>query len=138
MLAPPRNHWLITINPDCSPHVPPDWGTVHSDNFRFYTSRTTVKARHLARDNRSVTHLESAESVVIVHGRAKDLGEPSLSSDAMAPLDAECNQPGDADYLPSKNESYDVLFRLAPEKALLWQLADFEASQGRWTSTESP
>lgn len=137
VLAPSRNHWLITINPDGSPHVSPVWGTVQRDSFYFYTSRTSVKARNLARDDRSVIHLESADDVVIIHGRAEDRGEPQLSGDVMAALDAKYVQPGDADYLPSKDESYDVLFRFRPQKALLWQLADFEASQGRWTSAES-
>ena len=136
-LTPPRNYWLITINPDGSPHVSPVWGGVYSGHFHFYTSRTTVKARNLARDGRAVIHLESAEHVVIVHGSATDLEGPNLSSEVMAVLDGKYDQPGDGDYLPSNSESYDVLYRFRPRKALLWQLADFEASQARWTSTES-
>lgn len=137
-LTPPRNYWLITINADGSPHVSAVWGSVWSGIFHFFTSRTTVKARNLARDSRVVIHLESAEKVVIVHGFAENLGEPSLTGDVMSQLEAKYDQPGDADYLPLNNRCYDTLYRLRPEKAMLWQLADFEGSQGRWASSESP
>jgi hypothetical protein len=52
------------------------------------------------RDSGAVIHLESAVNVVIVHARARDLGEPSLTSEATAVLDAKYDQPGDGDYLP--------------------------------------
>jgi hypothetical protein len=138
VLAPARNYWLNTINPDDSPHVSPVWGAVFGEHLYFYTSRATVKARNLARDSRAVLHLESAENVVIIHGHAEDLGEPSLSSAVMAVLDTKYDEPGDVDYLPRGNQSFDVLYRFQPRKALLWRLADFETSQRRWAATKSP
>ncbi|HVB00919.1 MAG TPA: pyridoxamine 5'-phosphate oxidase family protein [Acidimicrobiales bacterium] len=138
LLSPTRNYWLNTINPDNSPHVSPVWGAVYSERLHFYTSRTTVKARNLTRDSRAVLHLESAEDVVIVHGFTEDLGEPSLSSAVMAALDTKYDEPGDVDYLPRGNQSFDVLYRFEPQTALLWRLADFETSQRRWAATKSP
>jgi PPOX class probable F420-dependent enzyme len=137
-LAPARNYWLNTISPDGSPHVSPVWGAVFGEHLYFYTSRSTVKARNLARDGRAALHLENAESVVIIHGRVEDIGEPSLSRAVMHVLDTKYDEPGDADYLPGGNQSFDVLFRFQPQRALLWRLADFETSQRRWAATTSP
>ena len=136
-LTPSRNYWLNTINPDDSPHVSPVWGAVLNEHLYFYTSRTTVKARNLARDSRAVIHLESAENVVIVHGHAEDLGEPNLSSAVVAVLDTKYDEPGDVDYLPKNNEPFNVLYRFQPQRALLWRLTDFETSQRRWTANKS-
>jgi nitroimidazol reductase NimA-like FMN-containing flavoprotein (pyridoxamine 5'-phosphate oxidase superfamily) len=133
-LAPSRNYWLNTINRDNSPHPSPVWGVVLGEHLYFYTSRITVKARNLARDARAAVHLESAENVVIVHGRAVDLGEPSRSSEVLNALSEKYDEPGDGDYLPSSNESFDVLYRFEAHKALLWRLADFDSSQRRWAA----
>jgi len=127
-----RSYWLNTVNADFSPHAAPVWGIAYEDDFYFYTSRETIKARNLARDPRVIVHLESAENVLIVHGRAKDCGEPRSSPDVVASLDAKYDDPGDAEYLPSNNEAFDVLFRIAPSKALTWVLNDYDASQRRW------
>ncbi len=37
----------------------------------------------------------------------------------------------DAVYLPSHDPSFDVLYRLHPVRARMWELADFDASQQR-------
>ena len=134
MLAPPRNYWLNTINLDNSPHPAPVWGVTLDEHLYFYTSRITVKARNLTRDARAAFHLESAEDVVIVHGRVVDLGEPSLSSKVMNALSEKYHEPGDSVYLPSSNASYDVLYRFDPHRALLWRLRDFDSSQRRWAT----
>ncbi|MBW4077796.1 MAG: hypothetical protein HIU84_04655 [Acidobacteria bacterium] len=131
-LARPRNYWLNTINLDSSPHPSPVWGVTLGEHLYFYTSRLTVKSRNLTRDARAAVHLESAEDVVIVHGRAVDLGEPSRSSEVMNALSEKYDEPGDSDYLPSSNASYDVLYRFDAHRALLWRLADFDSSQRRW------
>lgn len=133
-LARPRNYWLNTINRDNSPHPSPVWGVTLDEHLYFYTSRITVKARNLTRDARAAIHLESAEDVVIVHGLAVDLGVPSLSNEVMNALRAKYDEPGDSDYLPLSDASYDVLFRFDAHRALLWRLADFDSSQRRWTA----
>jgi len=75
-LALSRSYWLVTTNPDGSPHAAPVWGVVVDDALCLYSERTTVKARNLARDRRAVVHLESTEDVIIVHGELEDLGGP--------------------------------------------------------------
>jgi hypothetical protein len=45
--------------------------------------------------------------------------------------------PDDAGYLPSADPSFDVLYRLRPQKALLWKLSDYENTQQRWAAQPS-
>ena len=40
--------------------------------------------------------------------------------------------PADAVYLPSHDPTVDVLYRLVPLRARLWDLSDFDGSQQRW------
>jgi hypothetical protein len=97
-----------------------------------------VKARNLARDDRAVVHLESAEDALIVHGRFEDLGRPQQAGSVLRALDAEYDAPGDTQYLPSADPSFDVLYRLHPVRALLWSLADYAGSQRRWPGWGGP
>jgi len=137
-LAPSRSYWLVTTNEDGSPHVAPVWGGLVGDRLYFYSERATVKARNLARDGRAVVHLESGEDVVIVHGYVDDVGLPQSAGDVMSALSSKYDHPDDAQYLPSHDDSFDVLYLLRPEKALLWNLADYEGSQRRWTARADP
>jgi len=131
-LAPSRSYWLGTTNRDDSPHAAPVWGVVVDESLYIYSERKTVKAGNLGRDSRGVVHLESGENVVIVHGHFDDLGIPQLVPKVMEALDQKYEGPDDAQYLPSADPSFDVLFRLRPQKALLWHLRDFENTQQRW------
>ena len=139
-LAPPRNYWLVTADADDGAHAAPVWGAVHWGDLYCFTTRSTRKARNLARDNRAVVHLESGDDVVIVHGRMVDVGEPSAWPDVVRSFHAKYDQPDDAEYLPSLDPGtapthpIDVLYRLEPRRALLWFLSDFDGSQMRWSS----
>jgi hypothetical protein len=106
------------------------------DRLYVYSERGTVKARNLARDGRAVVHLESGEDVVIVHGYLDDVGLPQAAPEVVNALSSKYDHPDDAQYLPSGDDSFDVLYLLRPEKALLWNLADYEDSQQRWTARE--
>jgi hypothetical protein len=110
VMAPSRNYWLNTISADGSPHVSAVWGVASDDYFYFYTSRGSIKARNLTRDNRAALHLESAQDVIIVHGHVEDLGDPTLSPEILSALTRKYDQRGDVDYLPTNDQSYDVLF----------------------------
>ena len=110
----------------------PVWGAVVGHDLYTYAERDTVKARNLARDDRAVVHLESAEDVLIVHGRFEDLGRPQDAGSVLRAFDAKYDEPGDRQYLPSADPSFDVLYRLQPARALLWSLADYAESQRRW------
>jgi hypothetical protein len=133
-LAPARSYWLGTSNPDGSPHATPVWGVVLDDCLYMYSERATVKARNLALDSRAVIHLESAEEVVIVHGHFDDIGLPGDTPGVVEALSSKYDAAEDARYLPSHDESFDVLYLLRPEKAFLWSLSNYEHTQQRWAA----
>ena len=131
-LAPARSYWIATASASGVPHTVPVWGVVVGDAFHLYTERSTVKARDLAENPRMVLHLESAEDVLIVHGRAVDLGRPSENPAVVAALEEKYSDPEDTAYLPSGDPSFDVVYRLAPTRARAWRLDDWDGSQRRW------
>jgi Pyridoxamine 5'-phosphate oxidase len=138
LLAPARSYWLGTTNRDGSPHASPVWGVVMHENFYLYSERSTAKARNLAADNRALVHLESAEEVLIVHGRLGDVGRPGKRPDVVGALRVKYDGSEDEQYLPSGDGSFDVLYLLRPEKALSWNLSDYEDSQRRWILAQEP
>jgi general stress protein 26 len=133
-----RNYWLGTTSADGSPHAAPVWGVMVDGTLFLYSLRRTAKARNIARDHRVVVHLESADDVVIVHGTLRDLGRPADRPDVLIALDAKYDSPQDAPYLPSSDPSFDVLWALAPIRAMLWRQADWEGSQARWRAQQLP
>ena len=134
-LAPARNYWLGTSTASGAPHAAPVWGVVVHDQFYVYSERRTAKAKNIERDPRVVVHLDSAEHVLIVHGRMIDEGRPSDVPHVVHALSVKYDAPGDAQYLPSADEDFDVLYRLQAERALLWELSDYDGSQQRWSSS---
>ena len=133
-LAPARTYWLSTTSPGGAPHAAPVWGAVVGHTLYLYSERRTRKARNLAADPRLVVHLESGDDVVIVHGTAEDLGDPARVPDVVNALAAKCASPADRQYLPDADPDFDVVYAVRPQSALLWRLADYEASQRRWRS----
>ncbi|MET7616166.1 pyridoxamine 5'-phosphate oxidase family protein [Streptomyces sp. NPDC005408] len=131
-LRDPRSYWLHTTGAGGAPHVAPVWGVELDGVLYFYSERRTRKARNIAADPRVVVNLENAEDVVIVHGRADDLGAPAEHSEVLAAFEDKYSAPGDAQYLPSNDPAFDVLWALVPESAQMWELANYEASQRRW------
>jgi len=99
----------------------------------LYSERRTVKARNLAADSRVVVHLESGEDVLIVRGTAGDLGTPAQVPDVVAALAAKYTGEGDRQFLPDADPDFDVVYAIRPQSAIMWRLADYEASQRRWT-----
>ena len=91
-----------------------------------------MKSRNPARDDRAAVHLESAEDVLIVHGTFEDLGRPQDASSVLRAFHAKYDEPGDRQYLPSADPSFDVLYRLQPVRALVCSLAGYAESQRRW------
>jgi Pyridoxamine 5'-phosphate oxidase len=132
-LASARNYWLGTTAPGGAPHAAPVWGVVVDEQFYIYSERRTAKARHLVQEPRVVVHLESAEHVLIVHGRMIDMGQPFEVPEVVDALSVKYNAPDDQPYLPSTDDAFDVLYLLQPQRALLWELSDYDASQRRWS-----
>jgi PPOX class probable F420-dependent enzyme len=133
-LAPARTYWLSTTAPGGAPHAAPVWGVVLRDTLYLYSERRTRKARNLAADPRVVVHLESGDDVVIVHGTAADLGHLAQVPDVVTALAAKYASPADRQYLPDADPDFDVVYAIRPQTAMLWRLADYEASQRRWES----
>jgi hypothetical protein len=133
-LAGPRHYWVHTTNPSGAPDASPVWGVVVDEVLYVYTTRRTVKARNLAGDERVVVHLESGADVVIVHGRAVDVGRPQEHPAVLAAFDRKYDHPDDLPFLPSADPVFDVLYAVAPQRALLWSLPDTEASTRRWSA----
>jgi len=132
-LAAARNYWLCTTMPSGAPHAAPVWGVVTGQALYLYSERRTVKARNLAADSRVVVHLESGEDVLIVRGTAGDLGTPAQVPDVVAALAAKYTGEGDPEFLPDADPDFDVVYAIRPQSAIMWRLADYEASQRRWT-----
>jgi PPOX class probable F420-dependent enzyme len=130
-----RTIWLATVGRDGAPHAAPVWLAVVDDDVYIFTSGATVKARNLLADPRAVLHSENGEDVVIVSGQLEFIGDPLDHPTVMVGFAEKYREPGDADFLPGREPSADSLFRLQPEKAMSWNLADFEGSQSRWSAT---
>jgi PPOX class probable F420-dependent enzyme len=133
-LAAARNYWLNTTTPSGSPHAAPVWGAVAGQTLYLYSERSTVKARNIAADPRVVVHLESGEDVVIIRGTAEDLGVPAQVPEVVAALAAKYTAPGDRQYLPDADPGFDVVYAIRPRSAMVWRLADYAASQRRWSA----
>jgi nitroimidazol reductase NimA-like FMN-containing flavoprotein (pyridoxamine 5'-phosphate oxidase superfamily) len=131
-LAPARSYWMVTASGQGLPHAAPVWGVVVDDDLYLYSERSTVKARNLAANPRVLVHLESAEDVLIVHGRVEDLGPPDARRDVVAALDAKYHDNDDAPYLPSADPDFDVLYVVRARRAMAWRLSDYDDSQRRW------
>jgi PPOX class probable F420-dependent enzyme len=132
-LAAARNYWLGTTTPAGAPHAAPVWGAVVGQTLYLYSERRTVKARNIAADPRVVVHLESGDDVVIVRGAAEDLGAPAHVPQVVAALAAKYTGPDDQQYLPGADPDFDVVYALRPRSAMMWRLADYAASQRRWS-----
>jgi len=133
-LSAARTYWLGTSAPSGAPHAAPVWGVVWDHTLYLYSERSTVKARNLAADPRVVIHLESGEDVLIVRGTVEDVGEPAAVPFVVAALAAKYTRPGDAQYLPSSDPDFDVVYAIRPRSALAWRLDDYAGSQRRWSS----
>lgn len=118
----------LTAHPTPPPSGVPSWG----DDLYFFSERRTAKARYVAANPQVVVHLESAEDVVIVNGHLEDVGVPQQHPDVLRALEAKYSSPEDAQYLPTADPDFDVLWLLHPTRAMLWRLDDYDASQARW------
>jgi PPOX class probable F420-dependent enzyme len=130
-----RDYWLSTVASDGSPHVTPVWAAFVADDCYLYSERRTVKARNIAADPRVVLHLGDATDVVIVHGHLDDVGHPRDHDQVLITFASKYRLPDDQAFLPTHDPDFDVLYLLRPTRALMWKLADYDASQSRWAAS---
>jgi len=51
----------------------------------------------------------------------------------MARFAAKHTGEDDRQYLPDADPDFDVVYAIRAQSAIMWRLADYEASQRRWT-----
>lgn len=66
-----RTTWLVTVNPDCSPHVTAVGALWLDGAFWFQTGSGTRKGRNVARDPRCSVALSIRDADVVVEGEAE-------------------------------------------------------------------
>jgi nitroimidazol reductase NimA-like FMN-containing flavoprotein (pyridoxamine 5'-phosphate oxidase superfamily) len=125
-------YWLNTTNVSGAPDASPVWGVVAENTMYFYSERSTIKARNIGQDPRIVVHLESGSDVVIVHGKAIDIGHPIEHREIVLHFERKYCHPDEVCFLPLTDPCFDVMYRLEPARALAWALPDTEASTVRW------
>jgi len=77
-LSSSRNYWLGTVRPDGRPHATPVWAVWVEDALYFDGHPDTRWNRNLAANPELCVHLESADEVLILEGRAESLNTDAL------------------------------------------------------------
>jgi len=130
-----QNWWVATSGPG-GPHSVPVWGVVVDGALLFYGESSAVRSRNLAADPRLVLHLESGSAVLIVHGSVAigpSAGEvPAVS----AAYREKYTDPTDLEFLPdSPGMERALLFTVAPERAIAWELGGADSMEfRRWSA----
>lgn len=127
-------YWVHTTGAGGAPDASPVWGALVDDVLHFYTFRTSIKARNLARDSRVLVHLESGSDVTIVHGNVCDLGLPTDHPPLVRAFESKYHRPEEVPFLPSSDPGFDVMYSIEPHRAIVWSLPDSEASTRRWSA----
>ncbi|HUG15121.1 MAG TPA: pyridoxamine 5'-phosphate oxidase family protein [Thermomicrobiales bacterium] len=124
-------YWISTTRPDGRPHATPIWGMWLDDTFYFDGSPQTTRGRNIAANPRIAVHLESADDVVIMEGRAYQIEAPSLQlrERLAAAYSAKYASRG---YEPGP-ETWEQggLYIFHIDKALAWTA--FDKDPTRWT-----
>jgi hypothetical protein len=121
-----RNWWIATIGP-AGPHSVPVWGVAIDDTLYFYGQPTAVRSKNLAADPRLVVHLESGDSVLILHGEAHVSEFPLDDASVVSAYAGKYDDPLDAEYLPGQPAMAGTrLYCITPQRAISWELASSE------------
>src|SRR5262245_7009120 len=65
-----RGYWLSTTSDNGDPHCMPVWGIWSRDHFVFSTSRTSRKAKNIARHAHVVIGAEPSDDAIVLEGVA--------------------------------------------------------------------
>ena len=93
------------------------------DAFHFFTDSESLMGRTIARDGRTIVHLESGDDVVILEGAVE-----------ACPLTQGVDGAYESKYGLSNNSGDDPveMYRLRWTKALAWRESDFPKTATRW------
>jgi nitroimidazol reductase NimA-like FMN-containing flavoprotein (pyridoxamine 5'-phosphate oxidase superfamily) len=138
-LTTSSNYWLVSTKPDGAPHARPVWGVYHDGTIWFSTGRSSVKGRNLAEDNRCVIHIESADDVVVIEGKAELVAE---WTDVMRVEPARTVMRKYMDkYVMTERElapegelSDAALYRVWPSVVNAWLEGAYPTTQSRWVT----
>jgi nitroimidazol reductase NimA-like FMN-containing flavoprotein (pyridoxamine 5'-phosphate oxidase superfamily) len=118
-LAASRNYWIVTSGEDGAPAAAPVWGVWAEGAVYFGTSPRSQKGRNIARDPRTVIHLESGDEVVILYGEVERCKLEESVADAYERK---------YDYRPEQDE----FLRLRPRRAVAWVEAEYPKTATRF------
>ncbi|MGK2965847.1 MAG: pyridoxamine 5'-phosphate oxidase family protein [Tepidiformaceae bacterium] len=130
------SYWVISVWPGNRPHASPVWGVWMDGVFYFDGSSETRRMKNILANPETVVHLESADEVVILEGRANPVPPPPDRALA-ARLAARYTEKYAAhDYKPAP-DTWDAggLYELRPRQALGWMLKpgiEFGTTYTRW------
>ena len=122
-LAGERNYWVTTVRPDGRPHARPTWGVWVDGTFHCGGGERTRWVRNLATNPAIVVHTESAESVVVVEGRAERVDEGTDPDGRLERLDDAYEAKYGVRHGPP-------IFAVHPERVLAW--SDYPTDATRW------
>jgi len=121
-----RNYWICTTRADGRPHAAPVWALWMDDALWFSTSPESQKGRNLARNPRTIVHLESGDDVVILEGDAV----PARDEEALARF-AEAYEAKYA-YRVDVTSADTPVYVVLPRVAQTWSEREFPRAVARW------
>ncbi len=126
-----RNYWICTARPDGRPHSIPVWGMWVDGALYFGTARSTCKARNLLHNPAVSVHLESGDDVVILEGKAVEVGDKAT----FKKLDQVTRDKYKMPLVLIPKES--VIYSVRPRIVLAWLEKDMPGTGTRWEFGEN-
>ncbi len=127
-LVAARNYWLASMYPDGRIHIIPVWGVWLDEVFYFTTAESSQKGRNLAANPNVGLHLDSAEEMVSLDGKAYPVTDQALLERVFAAYEVKYDYHLDPDLT---NPSYRC-YQLLPHVAFTWLESDIGGSITRW------
>jgi hypothetical protein len=121
-----RNFWLVTVQPDNTPHAVPIWAAWVGGVLYFGGRDTARWVRNLNTNPNAVMHLENGEDVVILKGTVHEEKDRQIVQAVDAVYYGE--KYGGA---PPDDDPDGGWLGLKPHTALAW--TNFPADATRWT-----
>jgi pyridoxine/pyridoxamine 5'-phosphate oxidase len=118
-LVASRSYWIVTSGEDGAPAAAPVWGVWIEGAVYFGTNPRSQKGRNIARDPRTVIHVESGDEVVILYGAVERCKLEESVADAYERK---------YDYRPERSE----FLRLRPQRAVAWVEAEYPKTATRF------
>lgn len=127
-LTSSHDYWIATVARSGAPAVTPVWGVWRESSLWFSCSRSSRKARNLARDPRVTATTSDPQEPVVIEGTAAPVTDPA----SIAAYTEESNAKYEVDYAVDFYLE-NLLVRIEPAWAFALVEADFTTSPTRWT-----